>query len=1049
MKKFLYAIILLLVCCCSLQAAALSSADDEAAPTRRPVDSRHPMWLVHVDVWNKADPQKIINLIPERIRPYVVLNLSLSCQYDVDKGVYKMPQNAVKTYRSWATVCQHNGMWFTCQPASGGHTHLQDDDLETFEYFYRAFPNFLGWNFAEQFWGFDEPGDKSSSSQADRIALFAKLVPMAHRYGGFLTISFCGNIWSHALNPLGMMKRNPDLLAACKAYPDAILWLYKYTTSSCFYNNESVTYGPFIAGLANNYGVRYDNCGWNGAIEAIVGKDSGLKYPNAAGFGTVIEQTCVNGGAVCDGPELIWTEDFQNLSNTTVNGYTRRRWGLFPGFRNGWLDIFDKIIDGTLYIPTREEVLAETKVVVVNGITTGSDEDKYAAWGSLYDGLYKQEDPFNVGQGQWMDNYCYFKSTGRYRAVPVVNCLQDELAKTIPVRVSKAAYASRWGSLTAKVNDFNAQYPEVSQGDLYVNRYRNQLVTYVPHTYLNQKQDAQARIPLLYNTCDSILLDWNHLSTGVVHEYADHIDLYLNNYRADTTTQRIDVITVKGAAAEPTFTAVRRADGLMSSTTSTWDAESGVFSLSIKHLGGVDVCIRCAGSATDRATDTLSHAELPVPAQPAAYVGPVTIEAEDMDYKNINSCVTDPYGWYPNVRGHAGNGFMDMGTNTAGALRHIFNAPQAGDYRIRVRYTNTHKQATITMQVGSSSLKVLCPVTATNEWCECEATFSLNAGANTLQLLNANGINMYIDNVTYHPASVPDEKFLVTVRDAEHGQVQASVVQAAEGDTVSLTVQPELGYEFVGWNIIHGNINIAEDNSFVMPDDNVTLQPIYRDMTIVYHLDYTDVLSGAVPPGWQCKQEGDAVHAYPATFSSGSRTFAGFTGYQGKAFYWREGNCEYGRQSDYLLSLQPGDYRLTYAMAAWKSTPRYRVDVLNASGASIASASSLLAAPNVNGSTSADVSSAEQRTLSFTVSQAGNYVLSFSNLDAVGGYDEFLLLQCQINIVPDASAITNAIAPDDEVLHIYDAEGRTRAAIQSGMNVVQYHSGRVGKVWVK
>ena len=162
--------------------AAFFAALSATAQERRPIDSQHPLWLIHVDVWNKADPQKIINLIPDDIKPWVCLNLSLSCQYDTEKNVYKIPQNAVKTYKSWATVCQANGMWFTCQPASGGHTHIQDDDLETFEYFFKAFPNFLGWNYAEQFWGFDEANDKSSSTQSSRIALFAKLVPMSHKY---------------------------------------------------------------------------------------------------------------------------------------------------------------------------------------------------------------------------------------------------------------------------------------------------------------------------------------------------------------------------------------------------------------------------------------------------------------------------------------------------------------------------------------------------------------------------------------------------------------------------------------------------------------------------------------------------------------------------------------------------------------------------------------------------------------------------------------------------------------------------------------------------
>ena len=36
---------------------------------RRPIDAQHPMWLIHIDVWNSADPQKIIDLIPADIKP--------------------------------------------------------------------------------------------------------------------------------------------------------------------------------------------------------------------------------------------------------------------------------------------------------------------------------------------------------------------------------------------------------------------------------------------------------------------------------------------------------------------------------------------------------------------------------------------------------------------------------------------------------------------------------------------------------------------------------------------------------------------------------------------------------------------------------------------------------------------------------------------------------------------------------------------------------------------------------------------------------------------
>ena len=1037
------------------------TAQTMSAQERRPIDSKHPMWLVHVDVWNKADPQKIINLIPEDIRPYVCMNLSLSCQYDTEKNVYKMPQNAVKTYKSWATVCQQNGLWFTCQPASGGHTHIQDDDLETFEYFYKQYPNFLGWNYAEQFWGFDEAGDKSSSTQTSRIALFAKLVPMAHKYGGFLTISFCGNIWSHPLNPVGMMKRNKDLLKACQDYPEAILWLYKYTTSSCFYNNESVTFSPFISGLAKNYGVRYDNCGWNGALGALLGDNHGKKYPVAAGIGTVMEQTCVNGGAVWDGPELIWTEDFQNLNNSTENGYTRRNWGTFPGFRNIWIDMFRKIIDGTMYIPTREEVVEKTKIVVINDVTSGNDEQKYAAWGDLYDGLYKQTDPFNRNSGQWMDNFCYFKKTGRYGAIPVAVGLYDDAAKAIPVQVKKSAYASRWSTQAKKVAEFNKQYPEVSTGDLYVNRFKNQLVTYTPYTYMNSKTTASAQIPLQYNTCEQLKLVYGKLSSGIIHEYADHIDFYLNNYRTDTVAAVTDQLIIAGAGSEPTYTMTKRVEA-RATATSEWDAETGTYTLNVSHMGPVDITINCAGSATERSTDVVSNTPLTadLPKQPEEYKGAITIEAEDMDFKSINSCVTDPYGWYPNVRGHAGNGFADMGTNTAGALRHEIKVKQAGNYTVAIRYTSPSRVAVLAAQLNGRKA-VRCEKTANNEWKKATFEATLKEGSNTLTITNTGGTAFYIDNVTYIPEGTPEDLYKVSVREVEHGAVVADVDSAAEGETVTLTVIPEQGYALNSLKIVNSVYftqewilpveNAAEGITFTMPDDNVTLLPVFEDMTAVYKLDFSNVLTGTLPAGWRATQENNDVHQYPNSYSGGARTFAGFTGYQGKGLYWREGNAEYGKQAAYPLTLEAGEYKVTFAQAAWKSTPKYKVQVLDASNNVVAESATCTATPNANGNTAANLTSAKTYELPFTIANAGNYVVRFVNMSNSSGYDEYLLLECRINTVLTPDAIESIQVANNNALPagIYNTAGIQLKSLQKGLNIIRTADGKTKKVLVK
>lgn len=1023
------------------------------AQQRRPINNENPLWLIHIDVWNKADPQKIIDLIPDDIKPFVCLNLSMSCAYDTEREVYKMPQNAILTYKSWASVCQHNNMWFTCQPASGGHTHIMDDDLEIFEYFYKRYPNFLGWNYCEQFWGFDEPNDKSSSSQTDRLALFAKLVPMAHKYGGFLTISFCGNVWSHPLNPVGMMKRNRDLLAACKAYPEACLWLYKYTTSSCFYNNESVTISPFISGLATNYGVRYDNCGWNGALDALLGEGHGKKYPTAAGIGTVMEQTCVNGGAVWDGPELIWTEDFENLSNSTVDGFTRRNWGTFKGFQGGWIDMFRKIIDGTMYIPSRKEVVEKTKIAVINDIQSGNDEQKYAAWGDLYDGLYKQDDPFNRGNGQWMDNFCYFKKTGRYAAIPVVIALYDSVAKAIPVQVKKSAYQSRWSTQARKVADFNQQYPEVSTGDMYVSRYKNQLITYTPYTYLNKKTTSEAQIPLLYNCADSLYLTYDKLSSGTIREFNDSIVFYLNNYRYDTISMRNDYITITGLKSQPTYKMTRRnlADG---SSSGSWDAEKGTYSIRVKHRGGVDIIVKMSGEAdknklddSSLSTHLASIKALGTPKQPENYRGEIIIEAEDMDYKDVRSCVTDPYGRYPDVFGHAGNGFIDMGTSTSGSLRHQLMGKHAGDNRIAIRYTSPQRSGNIAAVMNGTRFVLKCEKTANNEWRKVEFNAPLKEGKNNLVIINTGGVPMYIDNVTYTPADIPVEKFLITVRESENGTATANVIEASAGEKVTLTATPAEGYALTGWNVIHGKVDIAADGTFIMPEDIVTVQPVFADQTAIYALDYEPVLNGTLPAGWRTEQGGGEIHEYPNSYSSGARTFVGFTGYQGKGLYWREVKAEYGRQSAYPLTLEPGKYKLSYAVAAWKGTPNYKVAVLQkSSNAAVATSSVAAATPNANGNTGANLSSAKLNVLEFNISKSGDYVLSFQN--AGGGFEEFLLLECRVNTAT-VSGITNVEADAARNPGIYSLSGVRLQSLQPGVNIVVTSDGKVRKVAVK
>ena len=1034
-----------------------------SAQERRPIDSQHPLWMVHIDVWNSADPQKIIDLIPDDIKPYVCMNLSLSCQFDTKTGMYRMPRNAVRTYKSWATVCQANGMWFCCQPASGGHTHIQDTDLETFEYFFKTFPNFLGWNYAEQFWGFNEAGDKSSMTESSRWALFAKLVEMSHKYGGFLTVSWCGGIYHFNTDPIAELKLNKDFLAACQKYPEAILFLYKYTHCSSFYNNESVCWGPFISGLTKNYGVRYDNCGWNDMTSKLIGENK-CKYPGAAGIGTVMEQMCVNGGAVWDGPELIWREEcFKNEWDATVDGYSCRRWSLYDDFKGIWLDMWRKVIDGTMYIPTREEVVAKTKAVIVHD---GSDDFKVPD--NLYNGLYLQTDPGNQQKewqwtyGQWQNNLTYFKKTGRYGAIPMVTGLYDDAAKAIPVQVKKSVYNSRWGNESTKVTEFNELYPEVSKGDLYVNRYKNQLVTYTPYTYLNKKKNARADLPLQYNTCDSLKLRYYRLSSGIIREYADHIDCYLNNYRNDTTFVRADTLIVTGVTGEPSYTIKRHttgATGQSASATAQYDADKQTYTVIVRHLGAVDVTLNCTG-AKDRsnADEGLPSTALGLPKQPEPYHGPIIIEAENMDTKSADRKLTSSGWWAQHTKNFAGMGYIEMQANTNSALRHQQKLAEGGNYNIRIRYANSNKAGSLRVAVNGANKIATIQKTGASDWLEAVVPVTMKAGSNTLVISNISAISMYIDQVTYEPEGTPAEEYNVKIEDADFGQVTADVEAAAAGQEVTLTINPEDGYAIKALKVVNSvfftqGLTIpveegAKEVTFIMEDENMTIQPIFYDTQAIYNLDFTNVASGALPAGWRTT-DGTSVRNYPTSNSTGPRTFAGLVGYQGKALYWRTTSAEYGRLNDYKLALEPGTYQLIYATAAWKGTPTYQAKILNSSGITVKASPTHTAKPNINGNYAGDISSATRYTLDFDIKTAGNYIIQFAEIG--GGMQEFLLAECRLRKLQSTSifAIEDKGEEGTETAEIYSLSGVRLPALQKGVNIIRSADGKTRKVFVK
>ena len=741
---------------------ALAGVNEARAdvPLRRPISPERPMWIIHVDTWNWADPERIIEMVPEDIRPYAVFNISLSATDATCCDGYAVCD-------SWLKACAQKRVWAMVQCASGGHSRFSDHDLSVYEDYFRKYPNFIGWNFAEQFWGYGDKNEDGSITPSflERLSLFGDILKICHRYGGYLVVSFTQAYYSADMMPIAYMKRNPEVNRLLTEHPEHFICCEKYTMQNGFFDIESNCLGAWLGGYAGQYGIRFDACGWspddgnpdtenNQELEPFV---------KASGAIPIMEHVMLTGQTVIDGPETIPNEVSRELgTSVTSDGYTRRNWGWFPHFININIDEFRKILDGTVRILSREEVVDRTKICLKNDVS-GDGFNDYLTPATLFDGLYRPDNDRERTDGtynnSWLENKWWLKSTGRYPTIPQVYDLLDDTAKKLQV-VNASEYDTRWPNEAAKVAEFNALFPQEYTGDIYAAHAENTWMTYNPYQYEDKitngvrtrhisTQRASGTIPFLYNTAESISLDFCPYGMAVMKEFPDSVSLYMTNYRNTKTSNdgggtfvedanAEDTVRIYGATSEPEVTWYDRAGHRASEVKQTW--EDGVLTLVVAHNGPVEIGIKCAGAATGRLTEW-TRAKIEMPELPSVYTGTLQYEAECFDYKNISACRTN--GYYYGHPGYQGQGYVELGTNRQASLRDTVRVLRGGTYTVTLRY---QADATATIRFSSPTRRTLRCAPTGGEWSEISTTMEMEAGANEL-VIDGGGTDMLIDCV--------------------------------------------------------------------------------------------------------------------------------------------------------------------------------------------------------------------------------------------------------------------------------------------------------------
>lgn len=709
-------------------------------PLRREVSPEKPMWIVHIDSWVNADPEKLIDAIPEDIRPYVVFNISMSISWDEDEQRFTKVEYGYELAKSWLRACAEKGVWTMIQPASGGPCHFPDYDPAEIDYddtlfgeFFRDYPNFLGYNYAEQFWGFDNYVKGFSVTAEQRYIHFAGLLELCNKYGGYLVDSWCGNEWGQSINPLAMIKRIPEFEEAARLYSDNFILLEKYTQTGYQSDMESLVLGTYLSGYCGNFGIRYDDSGWTDES----GEGTG-GYVLATGLTINFERFALNGMTVIDGPELTWVDDILEVDpEVDSKGYSIRKWEPTDQFTNVMVDMFRKVVDGDFRIPTREEVIARTKLILVNDVEDGKDDDKYCTPPDFFDGVYKMEN-----DGYLKDNHSFYKSSGRYPTLPTTAGFADKKYEELFEKVIyKSEYDDLWPTIEDKVADLNEMFEEQYTGDAYAGRYENTWVTYNPY---KRNQTASSTINLKYNTAESIGVSYPRYSTGLIREYSDHIDLYLNNFNEDSPIQnKDDVITIKGASEKPSYELTDRGVGTMKPSAAE-DWSNGVYTLTVSHNGPVSVTIKCSGSATGRLT-AYTDATLAEPEVPEEYYGTLQHEAELFDTLNVEQLIRN--GVSGNVRDYCGQGYLIMGMKEDARARETVNAKESGTYTLNVKY----RSGDGSLNVYVNGKKTTVDLTATNgEWSEIPVTVKLKKGDNKVEFRSASDFatKLYLDCFT-------------------------------------------------------------------------------------------------------------------------------------------------------------------------------------------------------------------------------------------------------------------------------------------------------------
>ncbi len=452
------------------------------APLKRVIDNENPMNLVNY--YGDETLENLWKAIPDKQKPYSIV---LLIPYHTLKST---GQASLKSLEAWADYCNDNQIPYAIQNING-ETHMEGRLPMAYieDRFASRHAYFYGLNAAELYNGVDWRGELES----DNSRYICECVKLCAKYGSFFIWTDTNRNYENGML-LEWLESNETFYSTFKEYSQYICLLNK--ESIAHPSTYAIMQGLWLAGLVGNWGVASDWWHWQcdcdkkslfGDYDDLVEDEWEMIFSFPENMYVQSMMLVMSRGGTC------FKAEAPNFS-TCYNGKP------LAGFEYGISPLLNRIIDGEITIPTKQEVFNETEFVVLG-------KENYSKVNYNFDesNLYPQNG--NLGIVPLLPKNLRLQERKAFL---------DQGIELLEEKLSKKKFLQKFGS-----NNADTYLTYAGNNWYYINNLEN------------IRGSKFAQFQPRYSNADSVYIAAEEHTSAIITEEENGLDFYLSNYRTD------------------------------------------------------------------------------------------------------------------------------------------------------------------------------------------------------------------------------------------------------------------------------------------------------------------------------------------------------------------------------------------------------------------------------------------------------------------------------------------------------------------------------------